>query len=214
MVLWGLLDGDGIRGKSGKRRRCCFGHSGAAATALRAACAVLIGDSRQCAKAQIQGPRMTDGPLKAGASGPEASPGPATATARHRYRPSIRDKVLRALLSSSSRTLRDYDDSRHFPNPLHPVVLRRFRGAGRDSGELGGAHAGIPPGDPAWAPMAEVGGGGMGREGKREGRGEGEEGEMKEKGGEKGKRERRTKREGDDNLCKDEIDLMASSRGR
>ena len=60
------------------------------------------------------------------------------------------------------------------------------------------------PATPAWAFMAEVGGGGTGREGKREGRREGGEGEENGKG----------ERGGDDDLCKDEIDLNASSIGR
>ena len=91
---------------------------------------------------------MLNGPLKAGTSGPEASPGPAAATAWRRLRP-LRGRALRALLSSSSRTLRDYDDTHIFSHPLHKVALRGLGGAGRGSGELGGAHAGIPPGDPS-----------------------------------------------------------------
>ena len=55
----------------------------------------------------------------------------------------------------------------------------------------------------AWAFMAEVGGGGTGREGKRDGR-EGGKGEENGKG----------ERGGDDDLCKDEISMQAAEDAR
>ena len=119
---------------------------------------------------------------------------------------SIRGRALRALFSSSSRRPRDYDDSHLFSHPLHPVTLRRLGGASRGPGELGEAHAGIPPGDPGLGIH-----GGSRRRRRRDGekreervrreRGEGEENGQGERGS-------------DDDLCKDEIDLNASSRGR
>ena len=78
-------------------------------------------------------------------------------------------------------------------------------GAGRGSGELGGAHAGIPPGDPGLG----IHGGSRRKDGERR-----EERREERRGRGKGEREGKRERGGDDDLCKDKIDLNASSRGR
>ena len=118
---------------------------------------------------------------------------------------SIRGRALRAHLASSSRTLRDYDNTHLFSHPLRLVALRRLGGAGRGSGELGGAHTGIPPGDP-----------GLGiHDGSRRRGGERRE-EGREEGRRRGRREwEREKRNGEaTTICVKLGDLNASSRGR
>ena len=78
---------------------------------------------------------------------------------------------------------------------------------GRGSGELGGPTLAPRPATPAWAFVAEVGGG-TGREKGGEG------GEEREGRRGKGEQKRGTGEWGGDDLSKDEIDLNASSRGR
>ena len=89
------------------------------------------------------------GPLKAEASGPEASPelpgksshGVAQAQA------SIRGGAFPVLSFPPHHARCKTDDSHLFSHPPHPVALRRLGGASRGSGEPGGAHAGILPGE-------------------------------------------------------------------